>query len=66
MYKKRYDMINMKKYGVNIKNSERPKYSKRKAVLKKRDHHKSFWYKNFKDHINFQHAHGGRTDMKRS
>ena len=34
-------------------------------MLKKLDHHNKFWYKNFEDIINFQHAHGGRIDVKR-
>ena len=32
---------------------------------KKQHHHNKVWYKKFEDIVNFQHAHGGRTDMKR-
>ena len=44
--------------------SERPKDIEGKEISKKLDHHNKFWYKNFQDIINFQHAHGGRTDVK--
>ena len=33
-------------------------------MSKKLDHHNKFWYKNLEDIINFQDAHGGRTDVE--
>ena len=53
------------KYGVNITKSEIPKYSKGKAQSKKQDHQNKLWYKKFKDLVNLQHTHGGRTDARR-
>ena len=53
------------KYGGNITNWETPKDSKVNAPLNKIYHHNKFLYKNFEDLINFQHAHGGRMDLKR-
>ena len=49
--------------SVNIKNSERPKIAKERH-RKKKDHHNKVLYKKFEDLVNFQHSHGGRTDMK--
>ena len=58
-------MINLNKKRDNITKSERPKDSEGEAYPKKQDHHNKFWYKNFEDLVNFQHTHGGITDMKR-
>ena len=44
--------------------SQRPKDSEGKEISKKLDYHNKFWYNKFGDIINFQHAHGGRTDVK--
>ena len=46
-------------------NSEIPKDSEGKSISNKLDHHKFCWYNKFEDIINSQHAHEGRTDVKR-
>ena len=33
--------------------------------MKKQYHHNKVWYNKFEGLVNFQHAHGGRTDVKR-
>ena len=57
-------MINLNKNAEAILKSQRPEDIEGKETPKKQDHHKKAWYKKFEDLVNFQHAHGGRTDVK--
>ena len=43
---------------------ERSKDSKEKAPPKKQDHHNKVWYEKFDNLVNYQHAHGERTNLK--